>query len=167
MLSFSFLVTQVSTSVRKAGICIGSMTRRTQAVNITEQWLLGESCQSFSLNKLILDSKTYIYSCAEYICRLLGNTAHGDRYLDVSKLMWHSQGDHMHVKRRHARCVWSQEEWALERKGLSSVRVVNLKQPLIFKVLHRGSRLWRQANLIAKVNWILEHQEGRHLAFQL
>lgn len=31
---------KVSTSVRKAGICIGSMTRRTQAVNITEQWLL-------------------------------------------------------------------------------------------------------------------------------
>ncbi|XP_068748669.1 microcephalin-like [Montipora capricornis] len=31
---------KVSLSVRKAGICIGSMTRRTQAVNITEQWLL-------------------------------------------------------------------------------------------------------------------------------
>ena len=35
------------TSVRKAGICIGSMTRRTQAVNITEQWLLGECCSFY------------------------------------------------------------------------------------------------------------------------
>jgi len=31
---------KVSSSVRKAGICLGSMTRSTQAVNITEQWLL-------------------------------------------------------------------------------------------------------------------------------
>ena len=55
----------------------------------------------------------------------------------------------------------------MKRNGLSGVRVVNLKQPLIFKVLHRGSRLLRQANLIAQVNWILGHQEEGHLAFQL
>ena len=47
--------------MRKAGICIGSMTRRTQAVNITEQWLLGESFQFFSLNNVIPDNKAYLF----------------------------------------------------------------------------------------------------------
>lgn len=31
---------KVSTSVRNAGICIGSMARKTQVVNVTEQWIL-------------------------------------------------------------------------------------------------------------------------------
>lgn len=31
---------KVSTSLRNAGICIGSMTRKTQVVNVTEQWIL-------------------------------------------------------------------------------------------------------------------------------
>ena len=56
-----FLLTQVSTSMRKAGICMGSMTRRTQAVNITEQWLLGESCQIFSLNDVIPDNTVHLH----------------------------------------------------------------------------------------------------------
>ena len=84
--------------MRKAGICIGSMTRRTQAVNITEQWLLGESCQVFRVNNLIPDN-------TEHVCVLLGDTAHGDRYLDVSKLMWQSQGDHMRTACDHKKVV--------------------------------------------------------------